>query len=75
VLTAAVPGIRDHPADRLLRAGLAVTISTDARTTADTTLGHEYALLVEHFGWTPMEWRRVQDNARAAAFTAARSTG
>jgi adenosine deaminase len=68
VLTQAVPSISDHPADRLLRRGLAVTISTDTRTTADTTLGRELSLLADAFGWTAVHWQRVQDNARDATF-------
>lgn len=68
VLTGAVSTLADHPADRLLARGLAVTVSTDARTTADTTLDHEFTALTDEFGWTEQHARRVQDNARAAAF-------
>jgi adenosine deaminase len=69
VLTAAVPGLADHPADRLLARGLAVTINTDGRTTVDTSLDRELALLTDEFGWTGRQWRQVQTNAREAAFT------
>ncbi|MFF5226013.1 adenosine deaminase [Dactylosporangium sp. NPDC000521] len=68
VLTAAVPAITDHPADRLLRAGLKVTVSTDTRTTADTTLDEEFAVLSAAFGWTAAEERLCQANAAEAAF-------
>jgi adenosine deaminase len=68
VLTGAVPAIAEHPADRLLRAGLAVTVSTDARTTADTTLDREFATLAAAFGWTGAEERQCQRHAARAAF-------
>ncbi|MBB5775137.1 adenosine deaminase [Nonomuraea jabiensis] len=62
VLTGAVPGLPEHPAIPLLEAGLAVTISTDARTTAGTTLEREFA------GWTAEQEKRAQANAAEAAF-------
>jgi adenosine deaminase len=69
--TGAVASLPEHPADRLLAAGLAVTISTDARTTSDTTLGREFAALAAEFGWTAEHERRCQDHARAAVFGSA----
>jgi adenosine deaminase len=68
VLTAAVPTITAHPADQFLGAGLQVTISTDARTTADTTLNAEFDTLAATFGWTHAEEQLCQDNAARAAF-------
>ncbi|WP_051570984.1 adenosine deaminase [Cryptosporangium arvum] len=68
VLTGAVPSMAAHPVDELLRAGLRVTVSTDTRTTADTSLDAEFAALRETFGWGADEERRVQENAAAAAF-------
>ena len=70
VMTRAVPEMAAHPADHLLTRGLAVTISTDGRATADTSLDHELAQLTRTFGWTDRHWRAVQDNARDAAFAA-----
>ncbi|MEJ3742956.1 adenosine deaminase [Actinomycetes bacterium KLBMP 9797] len=68
VLTGAVPAMTAHPADRLLRAGLRVTVSTDARTTADTSLDAEFDALAATFGWTHVEEQLCQDNAAQAAF-------
>jgi adenosine deaminase len=68
VITQAVPDIGQHPADDLLRRGVRVTISTDTRTTASTTLDHEYSLMQAAFGWGPEEVRQTQSNARDAAF-------
>ncbi|MFI2714277.1 adenosine deaminase [Micromonospora sp. NPDC018662] len=68
VLTRAVSSLADHPADRLLRAGIRVTVSTDARTTADTTLDDEFQAMATTFGWTSAQEQLCQDNAARAAF-------
>jgi adenosine deaminase len=70
VLTRAVKDLRAHPVDRLLRAGLRVTVSTDGRTTADTTLEREFADLRRTFGWTATQEERCRVNAAEAAFAA-----
>ncbi|MFI7125751.1 adenosine deaminase [Nonomuraea sp. NPDC050153] len=62
VMTGAVPSMSEHPAIPLLEDGLAVTISTDARTTAGTTLEREFA------GWTAEQEKLAQANAAEAAF-------
>ncbi|AYY13152.1 adenosine deaminase [Actinobacteria bacterium YIM 96077] len=68
VQTGAVASLADHPADRLLADGFAVTISTDARTTSQTTLEREFQVLAGQFGWTSEHEDRCQHHARAAAF-------
>ncbi|WP_020672881.1 adenosine deaminase [Amycolatopsis nigrescens] len=68
VQTRAVASLAEHPADRLLAAGLAVTISTDAHVVSDTTVTREFERLGERFGWTARHEERCQANARAAAF-------
>ncbi|MFI0264138.1 adenosine deaminase [Streptomyces sp. NPDC017056] len=68
VQTGAVPGLAAHPATRLLASGLAVTVSTDTRTTSATTLGREFAALRESAGWTVEQEKRVQEHAAGAAF-------
>ncbi|MEV0618243.1 adenosine deaminase [Nonomuraea sp. NPDC050404] len=68
VQTGAVAGLRAHPASRLLDEGLAVTISTDARTTSGTTLTREFGELREVAGWTAEQEERVQAHAAGAAF-------
>ncbi|MEV0196511.1 adenosine deaminase [Nonomuraea sp. NPDC050691] len=64
VQTGAVPGLENHPATRLLAAGLAVTISTDTRTTSATTLAREFASL----RWSAGQERLAQAHAAGAAF-------
>ncbi|WP_283135807.1 adenosine deaminase [Rhizohabitans arisaemae] len=46
-----VPSIPGHPLDRLRRAGLAVTLSTDVPALVGTTLTAEYALVRDAFGY------------------------
>lgn len=75
VMTGAVSHLADHPADRFLSRGLAVTINTDGRTTAETSLDREFALLAGQFGWTTRHWRQVQENAREAAFARPEGAG
>ncbi|NJP97627.1 adenosine deaminase [Nonomuraea sp. FMUSA5-5] len=67
--TGAVAGLAAHPATRLLKDGLAVTIGTDARTTSATTLEREFAALRETAGWTEEQERQVSEHAAAGAFT------
>jgi adenosine deaminase len=68
VLTGAVSSMADHPIDALLNAGVLVTVSTDARTTANTSLDREFEALVGTFGWSSRQLDQVQTNARSAAF-------
>jgi adenosine deaminase len=51
------PRIEDHPADRILRSGVSMSVNTDARTVTPTTLSDEYALLHRVFGWTMSDFR------------------
>lgn len=68
VQTRAVASLAAHPIDRLLRRGLRVTVSTDGRTTSDTTLTAEFERLRGAFGWGPDEFAACQRNAAHAAF-------
>lgn len=49
--------IEDHPADRILRGGVSMSVNTDARTVTPTTLSEEYALLHRVFGWSLTDFR------------------
>jgi adenosine deaminase len=68
VQTDIVPTYADHPVDRLLRAGVHLSISTDARTVSDITLTREHERLRAAFGWTEVELRRCTRNALEASF-------
>ena len=66
--TCAVPSLDAHPAPRLLRRGLQVTISTDARTTSDTSITREFEILQRAHGWGLSQFWTCQRNAVQAAF-------
>jgi len=68
VQTRAVASLAGHPIDRLLRRGLRVTVSTDGRTTCDTTVTAELERLRAQFGWGAAEFLACQRNAALAAF-------
>lgn len=71
VLTGAVASLEEHPIDRLRRAGVPATVSTDGRTVTSTTLRQELAIVTRTFGWTAADHRACQEDAARAAFTSA----
>jgi adenosine deaminase len=70
VQTCAVTSLANHPAPRLLRQGLRVTISTDARITSDSSITQEFESMHRFHGWGPAEFWTCQRNAAEAAFAA-----
>lgn len=62
------PEMTEHVLDRLYRAGLSVSISTDARTITNITLEQEYQHLRNAFGWTDEQFLQCNLNAVQAAF-------
>ncbi|MCX4850322.1 adenosine deaminase [Streptomyces sp. NBC_00893] len=68
VQTGAVPSLTAHPATPLLADGLPVTISTDTRTTSDTTLRREFDSLRHSMDWTSRHEVLAQKNAAQASF-------
>ena len=66
--TRAVASLAGHPAPRLLRQGLRVTISTDARTTSDSSVSGEFETMQRLHGWGGAEFWACQRNAAKAAF-------
>lgn len=61
--------IIDHPADRLFREGVSMSINCDARTITNTNLIREYSDLQSHFNWTPAHFLTCNKAAIDAAFT------
>ena len=51
VQTNVVGTMADHPADKIYRSGVSMSVNTDARTISDTTLEKEYKILKDQFGW------------------------
>jgi adenosine deaminase len=68
VVTSVVEKYEDHPVDRLHRAGVALSISTDARAMLDLTLSLEYERIRGCFGWGEEDFLRCNRAALAAAF-------
>lgn len=66
--TGAAPPGEAHPFDRLRRAGVPVTVSTDNRLTSRTSLSRELQSLCTAFGYTMADIATFQTTAAAAAF-------
>jgi adenosine deaminase len=66
--TNAVARLADHPALRLLEAGVSVTINTDNPGLFDVDLTHELRACREELGFSEEDVRRVTANALEASF-------
>jgi adenosine deaminase len=62
------PSYEAHPLRRLWDDGLFITVNSDDPPLFNTDLNHEYAALVEHFGFTADELERVSLNGLHASF-------
>jgi adenosine deaminase len=67
-ITNAVPSLAAHPARRLLREGLLVTLNTDDPGLFGIDLTHEYRVAVEDLGFTEDDLRRATANAIDVSF-------
>lgn len=65
------PALRAHPIKPLRSAGVKTTISTDDPPFFHTTLGQEYRLLADTFGWTSKDFTALNRTAAEAAFCSA----
>jgi len=61
--------LEDHPIDRLLRAGVSLSVNTDAYTISNTTLDREYSLVMHQFHWTKQQFLHCNLEAVDHAFT------
>jgi adenosine deaminase len=68
VQTRASASYAEHSVDRLYRAGVSLSISTDTRTITNVTLEQEYVRLQEHFGWSEAEFLACNREGLRAAF-------
>ncbi len=59
---------QDHPIDQLYKAGVSLSINTDAPTIVDITLTKEYEKLRDVFGWTINDFYKCNVYALEAAF-------
>ena len=62
------PDLQAHPLPLLERAGVLVTINTDDPTLIGASLSAEYQLLVDVFGYNPVDVIRIARNAFTASF-------
>lgn len=69
IQTAIYDSIADHTVDKIYRSGVSMSISTDARTISDVSLGSEYRLLSTVFGWEKAHFLRCNLEAIDHAFT------
>jgi adenosine deaminase len=51
VQTNVVDAIKNHPADKIYRQGVSMSLNTDCRTISDVTLSSEFALMTSVFDW------------------------
>jgi len=68
VQTGACQSYEGHPVNRLLREGVSLGISTDARTITNVSLTEEYERVERVFGWGDAEFSACNRNALRAAF-------
>lgn len=69
------PSLDRHPIAALRAAGVAVTVSTDDPPWWHTDMVAEYRGLAAAFGWTPADFRAINETALAAAFCDAATRG
>ncbi|SMQ62028.1 adenosine deaminase [Devosia lucknowensis] len=62
------PTYPDHPIDRLRRAGVSLSVNTDARGPTDLTLRAEYQRMHGVFGWEADDFRSANLDALAVSF-------
>lgn len=66
--TGAAASIKEHPIGLLSQLRFRVTVNTDNRLMSGTSMSHEYAQLVDAFGWTLLDMQRTTVNALKSAF-------
>lgn len=59
---------KNHPIDKLYKAGVSVNVNTDCRTICNIDLNREYKKLHDTFGWTTGDFYNTNVNAIHAAF-------
>lgn len=62
------PEFKDHPIDRLYRRGVSLSVNTDTRTIADSSLTSEYEQVQRIFGWSIKDFYQCNKHALEAAF-------
>ncbi|HEY6504222.1 MAG TPA: adenosine deaminase [Chitinophagaceae bacterium] len=60
--------ITDHSADKIYKAGVSMSINTDARTVSPVTLSSEYGVMQKVFGWDKEHFLKCNLDAISHAF-------
>ncbi|HEY5773635.1 MAG TPA: adenosine deaminase [Chitinophagaceae bacterium] len=68
VQTNVVDTIQEHPANKIYKHGVSMSINTDARTVSPVTLSSEYALLEKTFSWNKEHFLKCNLEAIAHSF-------
>lgn len=68
VRTGACPELREHPVKKLFDEGLMITLNTDDPSMFQTSLGKEYELAQQEFGFTEDQLRELARNSIEASF-------
>ncbi|WP_460473422.1 adenosine deaminase [Emticicia fontis] len=68
VQTNVIADISQHPADKIYKSGVSMSINTDARAISNVTLQDEYETLERLFGWKKAEFLRCNLEAVKHAF-------
>jgi aminodeoxyfutalosine deaminase len=68
VRTGACPELREHPVKKLFDEGLMITLNTDDPSMFQTSLGKEYGLAQQEFGFTEDQLRELARNSIEASF-------
>jgi len=69
VQTNVVPAIEDHPAEKIWRNGVSMSLNTDGRALSDVTLTQEYDTMQRVFGWQKERLLQCNLEALRHAFT------
>lgn len=69
VQTNVVDKLENHPADLIYRSGISMSVNTDGRTIANTSLAKEYHILRDLFDWEKAHFLRCNLEAIEHAFT------
>jgi adenosine deaminase len=62
------PTYGDHPLPRLREAGIRITLGSDDPPYFGASIGGEYQVCADHFGFTDQDLRRITRTALEAAF-------
>jgi adenosine deaminase len=63
-----IQSMKEHPIDRLYRAGVSLNVNTDSRMLTPTTMTREYEHLEREFQWGAQEFLRTNQMGLDAAF-------